>query len=93
MVAEGLGTRLGPAGPAAAGPILGQLTPAKMPYELWWVVQVVALKVATLEGTSETAVIHKISVGAGGKHTLSPEESLRRSVSFGKLYTLTIDRA
>ena len=32
-----------------------------------------------------TAVIHKISVGAGGKHTLSPEESLRRSVSFGKL--------
>ena len=22
-----------------------------------------------------TAVIHKISVGAGGKHTLSPEES------------------
>ena len=32
-----------------------------------------------------TAVIHKISVGAGGKHTLSPEESPRRSVSFGKL--------
>ena len=34
-----------------------------------------------------TCVIHKISVGAGGKHTfeLSPEESLRRSVSFGKL--------
>ena len=32
-----------------------------------------------------TAVIHKISVGAGGKHTLSPEESLRRSVSLGKL--------
>ena len=32
-----------------------------------------------------TAVINKISVGAGGKHTLSPEESLRRSVSFGKL--------
>ena len=30
-----------------------------------------------------TAVIHKISVGAGGKHTLSPEESLRRSVSLG----------
>ena len=27
------------------------------------------------------AVIHKISVGGGGKHTLSPEESLRRSVS------------
>ena len=32
-----------------------------------------------------TAVIRKISVGAGGKHTLSPEESLRRSVRFGKL--------
>ena len=30
-------------------------------------------------------VIHKISVGAGVKHTLSPEESLRRSVNFGKL--------
>ena len=30
------------------------------------------------------AVIHKIS-GAGGKPTLSPEESLCRSVSFGKL--------
>ena len=30
-----------------------------------------------------TAVVHKISVGAGGKHTLSPEESLRRSVSLG----------
>ena len=32
-----------------------------------------------------TAVIHKISVGARGKHTLSPEESLRRSVSFGNI--------
>ena len=32
-----------------------------------------------------TAVIHQISVGAGGKHTLSPEESLRRNVIFGKL--------
>ena len=30
-----------------------------------------------------TAIIHKISVGTGVKHTLSPEESLRRSVSFG----------
>ena len=29
----------GPAGPAAAGPIFGQLTRAKMLYELWWVVQ------------------------------------------------------
>ena len=29
----------GPAGPAAAVPIFGQLTRAKMPYELWWVVQ------------------------------------------------------
>ena len=29
----------GPAGPEAAGPIFGQLTHAKMPYELWWVVQ------------------------------------------------------
>ena len=28
-----------------------------------------------------TAVIHRISVGAGGKHILLPEESLRRSVS------------
>ena len=33
------------AGPAAAGPIFGQLTCAKMPYEL-------PLKVATLEGIS-----------------------------------------
>ena len=30
-----------------------------------------------------SVVIHKISVGAGGKHTLSPQESLRRSVSLG----------
>ena len=30
-----------------------------------------------------TTVIHKIFVGAGGKHTLSPEESLRGSVSLG----------
>ena len=30
-----------------------------------------------------TAVIRKISVGAGGKHTLLPAESLRRSVSLG----------
>ena len=30
-----------------------------------------------------TAVIRKISVGAGGKHTLLPEESLRRRVSLG----------
>ena len=29
----------GPAGPAAARPIFGQLTRVKMPYELWWVVQ------------------------------------------------------
>ena len=36
-----------------------------------------------------TAVIHKISVGAGEKHTLSPEKSLRRSVKT----TLTIDHA
>ena len=30
-----------------------------------------------------TTVIHKISVGAGGKHILSPEESLRGRVSLG----------
>ena len=30
-----------------------------------------------------TAVIHKISVGAGGKHILLPEEIIRRSVSLG----------
>ena len=29
-----------------------------------------------------TAVIHKIFVGAGRKHTLSPEKSVCRSVSF-----------
>ena len=29
----------GPAGPAAAGPIFGQLTRTKMPDELWWFVQ------------------------------------------------------
>ena len=28
-----------------------------------------------------TAVVHKISVGVGGKQTLSPEESLRQRVS------------
>ena len=32
-----------------------------------------------------TAFIRKISVGAEGKHTLSPEESLCRSLSFGKV--------
>ena len=46
---------------------------------------IVALKVATLEGTSDDSCHHKISVGVGRKHTLSPEESLRRNVSFGKL--------
>ena len=30
-----------------------------------------------------TAVIPKISVGAGGEHTLLPEESLHRRVSLG----------
>ena len=30
-----------------------------------------------------TDIIRKISVGAGGKHTLLPEKSLRRSVSLG----------
>ena len=39
-----------------------------------------------------TAVIHKISVGAGGKHTLLPEESLRRSVKFWETM-LAIDRS
>ena len=39
-----------------------------------------------------TAVIHKISVGAEGKHTLSPEESLSRSASFGKLRSQLIAR-
>ena len=38
-----------------------------------------------------TAVIHKISVGPGG-NTLSPQESLHRSVSFEET-ALTIDRA
>ena len=35
---------------------------------------IVALKLATLEGTLDDS---KISVGAGEKHTLSPEESMR----------------
>ena len=35
---------------------------------------VVALKVATLEELQKTAVIQKLSVGAGGKRTLSPKE-------------------
>ena len=35
--------------------------------------------------TRMTAFIRKISVGAEGRHTLSPEESLRQSISFGKL--------
>ena len=49
-----------------------------------------ALKIALcLNGPRITAVIRKISVGAGGKHTLSPEESLRPSVKT----TLTMDRA
>ena len=44
----------GPADPAAAGPIFGQLTRAKMPDELRRVVQlIVALTVTTLEGTSD----------------------------------------
>ena len=30
-----------------------------------------------------TAVIHKISVGGGGKHILSPEESFHRSEVLG----------
>ena len=50
---------------------------------------IVALKVATLV----TAVIHKISFGAGGKNTLSPEESFRGSVSFGELRSHAIDCA
>ena len=29
----------GPAGPAATGPIFGQLTHAKIPCELWWIIQ------------------------------------------------------
>ena len=29
----------GPLGPAASGPIFGQLTHTKMLYELWWFVQ------------------------------------------------------
>ena len=66
------------AGPAAR-PIFGQLTRAKALVSCL----IVALKVPTLEGTS--AVIHKISVGTGGKHALSPEGSIRRSVSFGKI--------
>ena len=44
------------------------------------VCSIVALKVATLEGTSDDSCHHKISVGAGGRHTLSAEESLRRNV-------------
>ena len=43
----------GPAGPAAAGPIFGQLTRAKMPYRALVSCSIVALKVATLEGTSD----------------------------------------
>ena len=43
----------GPAGPVAAGPIFGQLTRAKMPYELLVGCSIVALNVATLEGTSD----------------------------------------
>ena len=57
----------GPAGPAAAGPIFGQLTRAKMPYA--------GMSFGGLFNCSAqtrmTAVIHKSSVGAGGKHTLS----------------------
>ena len=34
----------GPAGPAAAGPIFGQLTRAKMPYEVWWAVELLLQK-------------------------------------------------
>ena len=62
----------GPAGPVAAGPIFCQLTRAKMLVGC----SIVALKVA-MKGPRMTAVIHKISVGAGEKHTLLPEESLR----------------
>ena len=40
-----------------------------------------------------TAVLRKISVGTGGKHTLSPEKSLPRSKRKVCETTLTIDRA
>ena len=53
---------------------------------------IVALKVATLKGPRMTTIIHKTSVGTGGKHTLSREESLRRNVSLGN-YTHNRSRA
>ena len=74
------------AGPAAAGPIFGQLTRAT--WNAVWALMgcsIVDLKVATPEGTSDANCHPQDSCWAGGKHTLLPEESLRRSVSFGKL--------
>ena len=81
-------TRAVGAGPAAAGPIFGQLSRTKMTFG--GLFNRCSINIATIEGTSDdmTAVIYKISSGAGGKHTLSPEES---KLKFWKT-TLTIDR-
>ena len=65
----------GPAGPAAAGPIFGQTNPRKNAVRASAGCSIIT----TLAG------IHKLSVGAGGKHALSLEESRRQGVSFGKL--------
>ena len=73
LIARAIGA--GPAGPAAAGAIFGQTNPRKNAIRASAGCSIVT----TLAG------IHKLSVGAGGKHTLSPEESPRQGVSFGKL--------
>ena len=60
---------------AAAGPIFGQTNPRKNAVRASAGCSIVT----TLAG------IHKLSVGAGGKHALKLEESLCQGVSFGKL--------
>ena len=63
----------GPAGPAAAGPIFGHLTRAKMPPPMSFggLFNCYSKSSYAEKGPRMTAVIHKISVGAGGKHTVA----------------------
>ena len=67
-------------GPAAAGPIFGQPTRAKVPYKLWQVVQFLIQEYTSRD--LESKLSYKIFlVGDGGKHALSPEERPHRSIT------------
>ena len=83
----------GPADPAAAGPIFGQPTHAKMLYEFRQLVQFLLQEYTSRDLKSELSC--KIFlVGDGGKHALSPEERPHCSVTVWGNYCelLTIDR-